>query len=244
MKIVVTGMLVAALVPAGASPAPAHEGGLYVGAPGVWVHQHPPVAAGDALLDADTYSGFSCGFGSSTDDTKLVFDDDRQHGEVDCGPMSVFNAGGAFIDTDPPGVTPPDPNETGGVDSVTMCFAIQLNSSVHGTNVADSGCATQSGAVGALVDTLDYTAVTGDVVYLCTSFSWTGGPKGTGGLVLVDDDDDPSNGDQCSEAKKFACLSPARLTGVPWYSELRSRSWILSAPAAEVGWGERASRMC
>ncbi len=146
----------------------------------------------------DSYAGFTCGFVSTTDDTKVVFNDDRQHGEVDCGPMTVFNTGGAFIDTDPPSVTPPDPNEVSGADSVTMCFGIQLNSSVHGTNVADSGCATQSGAVGALVDTLDYTAVTGDVVFLCTHFHWRT-PKG-GGWVYFDDDDDDTNGIQCSEA--------------------------------------------
>ncbi len=201
-------LLVAAL--ATAVPPPAYgadradrmrdEGGIYVGGPGFWIHQHVPGAAGDALLnDYYSYAGFSCGFGSSTDDTKLVFNDDRQHGEVDCGPMTVFNTGGAFIDTDPPGVTPPDPNETGGVSSVTMCFAIQLNSSVHGTNVADSGCATQSGSVGALVDTLDYTAVAGDVVFLCASLEWDG-DMGPSDRIYYDDDDDPSNGDQCSEA--------------------------------------------
>ncbi len=147
-----------------------------------------------AFAEDDAGVGFTCGFVSSTDDTKLVFNDDRQHGEVDCGPLVVANTAG------------------GAIDSVTLCFYIQINWEFHlgpkGTYhesppVADGGCATNSGNVGVLVDTLDYTAEVGDVVYLCTDIFWTGdkGPFEEHWDAVPDDPADPTTlGEQCAEA--------------------------------------------
>ncbi len=153
-----------------------HDPGLYAGGPGFWVHQHTPVAA---PLRVDAVSGASCGYGSHHDDTAVVFNDDRQHGSVTCGPVTIVNEAG------------------GTVDSVTQCFGVQLNSGVHGNNLVDFGCVTQDGNVGALVDTLDYPAAVGDDVYLCTWLSWV---SSKGGNTVLYDADDGTPGVQCQLA--------------------------------------------
>jgi hypothetical protein len=145
-----------------------------------------PAAHAEDLLD-----GFTCGFVSSTDDTGLVFNDGRQHGEVDGGPMTVVNSAGGTVS-----------------DVTTTCW-IQLNNAtpcavVDRTNCASLGqptgvrSSTVTGPVGLLVDTLDYAAsLATDDVYLCTRFSWN---SSKGGGTFTWDDDDVTAGDQCGLA--------------------------------------------
>ncbi len=130
----------------------------------------------------DDAAGFTCGFTSTNDPTgQIIQDPNTQTGEVDGGPWAVVN-------------------ETGGtISAVTVTCIFKINYGINdNTNIAASRTATTSGNVGVLLDTITYTALPGDDVYLCTHFHWSGS-KG-GGWVYIDDDDDATNGVQCALA--------------------------------------------
>ncbi len=140
-----------------------------------------PLAAPAQAWD-DWWLGFTCGLSSTNDPTgQVVQDPSTQTGEVDAGPMAVMNAAG------------------GTVHSVTIGCAIKINYDLNDTsNIAAQRSNTTAGNVAVLVDTISYTALPGDDVYLCTWFGWESS-KGSF-WWYVDDDDDPSNGDQCALA--------------------------------------------
>jgi hypothetical protein len=138
----------------------------------------------------DRHTGFTCGFVSSTDDTGLVFNDGRQHGEVDGGPEVIFNEAG------------------GTISNVTTSCWIQINRADPCATLTVAACpelgqpvgvreSTVTGSVGLLVDTLDYAAALTDNVYLCTRFTWN---SSKGGGSFTWDDDDLTTGVQCGLA--------------------------------------------
>jgi hypothetical protein len=137
-----------------------------------------PAAHAEDLAD-----GFTCGFVSTTDDTGVVFNDGRQHGEVDGGPMTIVNSAG------------------GTVSSVTVTCWIQLNNATPDEDLAAGPVgirsSTLTGNVGLLVDTLDYAAALTDDVYLCTYIHWT---SSKGGGWFYFDTDDLTAGVQCGLA--------------------------------------------
>ncbi len=182
MKVAVTGVLAALLVPVAAGPAPAHPPGMYVGAPGAWVHQHTPTADGPRTVTT-TAGGAACGFTSSHDETGVADPSPyRQSGEVNCGPYTPPVPDGAIVLT------------------VTMTVTIQINNAAHGGGgVARSN--TASGAVGFLSDTVNFTALPGDDTYFCSAVSWT---SSVGGGSAVYDANTTAPGDQCARPTSAA----------------------------------------
>jgi hypothetical protein len=179
------------LVPVLAAPAiaaSAHSPGMTVVTPAGTVHRHI-----NGYLE-DLLDGFTCGFTSSTDDTGLVFNDGRQHGEIDGGPMTVVNSAGGTVS-----------------DVTTTCW-IQLNRAdpcavVDAANCAALGApvgarySTVTGPTGSLIDTLDYAADHHwDDTYLCTRFTWN---SSKGGGSFDWDDDDLTAGVQCALAAEI-----------------------------------------
>ncbi len=203
MKVAVTGVLAALLVPVAAGPAPAHPPGMYVGAPGVWVHQHTPASGGQPADDpvTGTSSGTSCGFTSSHDETGGVVDPDpfRQSAEFRCGPFSPAT---------PPGAV---------VTSVTLAVTFQINNAAHGGGGTTRSSIT-TGAVGFFSSTVDFFAGPEDDVYYCSAVSWT---SSTGSGSAVYDANSTAPGDQC------ALALVADVVGIPNIDEIIGHGCVI-----------------
>ncbi len=137
----------------------------------------PPAQAWD-----DIWTGFTCGFTSTSDPTgQVIQDPNTQTGEIDGGPIVVVNQNGDLV------------------DYVEITCALKLNYGENdGTNVAASRSSITAGNVGVLVDTVSYTALPGDDIYVCMDIHWCD-EKGCWWIYL-DSDDDPGNGNQCDLA--------------------------------------------
>ncbi len=128
----------------------------------------------------DAWAGSACDMASTNDRTgQLIQDPNTWTGEIHGGPVAVVN-------------------ETGGtIRDVSVTCTVKINYGINDyTNVAASRSSTTSGNVGVLADTITYTALPGDDVYLCTDIHWCGSKGCT--WIYLDDDDDATNGVQCA----------------------------------------------
>ena len=164
-------LLVAGLLVAAAAPSGAHSPGQHVGGPNFIVHQHY-----DDNLMEDGFTGMTCGFSTSHDDTGVIVQDPtKQTGWVQCGPVAVANTAG------------------GTSTSVTISGCFKVNDDTYGGGVCRF--ATVSGNVGVLSDTISFNVAAGDDLYYCTSVSWT---SSKGGGSFNYDADESTPGEQCA----------------------------------------------
>ncbi len=139
-----------------------------------------PGAAG-----VDYYQGLTCGLVSAKDPNgELGGDPNRYVGLVTCGPIAFVNESGGYF------------------DSCTITVTLQVNNSVHGGGGASSSRTTTGFFVcnATLADTLTYSVMEADSLYLCTAISWTGS-KGGGRVVF--DADELTAGEQCALTTAF-----------------------------------------
>ncbi len=97
-------------------------------------------------------------------------------------------------------------NETGGtVSDVTVTCTFKINYGINDSfNIAATRSSTTAGGTGVMADTITFTALPGDDVYLCAKLSWNSS-KGNRDVAL-DGDNNPANGIQCSLATSISAV--------------------------------------